>query len=29
MAQWWSDYLDALKDTLNHRSMRRRLAAVA
>lgn len=29
MAQWWSDYLDAQKGTVNHKSMRRRLAAVA
>jgi integrase len=29
MAQWWSDYLDTLKGTVNHKSMRRRLAAVA
>ena len=29
MAQWWSDYLDTLKSTVNHKSMRRRLAAVA
>jgi integrase len=27
MAQWWSDYLDTLKSTVNHKSMRRRLAA--
>ena len=29
VAQWWSDYLDTLKGTVNHKSMRRRLAAVA
>ena len=29
MAQWWSDHLDKLRDTINIKSMRRRLARAA
>jgi integrase len=29
MAQWWSDYIDKLRDNVNNKSMRRRLAAAA